>query len=314
MTVLTAAEPGVCLDADCLHLDVPAVEVAAHLHALGPVLTRTPASHAWIEQLGRYPQSDDISEAGLVIGDDGLDLRLNLRAWYWVGVSHDAGAGSYALKVFDRHGRLLLCVMSVPESSLAEWRQLYGRCVERRPEFALKEPFVRRELLVPGLVEEWAAMNNVHEHFALLKRHGLTRYEGNELVTPQFARRLAERSPVALFRQLAGSGLELMLFVYSAGSVQIFTGQLSGMHAYENRLVFEMPATSLAAATCFSIVDAMEAQTWRVHKPNERGGVTSLELFDAGQRLIVQVFARRPAGEPEQVAWRQWLDALEVMQ
>ncbi len=314
MTVLTAAERGLCLDADCLHLDVPAVEVAAQLHTLGPVLTRTPASHAWIEQLGCYPRSDDISEAGLVIGDDGLDLRLNLRAWYWMGMSHDAGDGTYALKVFDRHGRLLLCLMSVPESALADWAQLYSRCVERRPDFAAKEPFARRELLVPGLVEEWAAMSNVHEHFALLKRHGLTRYEGNERVAPHFARRLAERSPVSLFRQLAGSGLELMLFVYSAGSVQIFTGQLSGLQAYEHRLVFEMPATALAAATCFSIEDAVEAQTWRVHKPNELGGVTSLELFDAEQRLIVQVFARRPAGEPEQAAWRQWLDALEAVQ
>ena len=314
MTEMIAIEHDTHPAADCLHLDFPAVEVAAQLHTLGPVLTRTPASHAWIEQLGRYPQSDDISEAGLVIGEDGLDLRLNLRAWYWMGVSHDAATGTYGLNVFDRHGRRLLCLMSVPESSSADWAQLYGRCVECRPAFAVREPFTKRELYIPGLVEEWAAMSNVHEHFALLKRHGLTRYEGNELVAPQFARRLAERRPVALFGQLAGSGLELMLFVYSAGSVQIFTGQLSGMQVHEGRLVFEMPATTLAAATCFSIEDAEAAQTWRVHKPSGLGGVTSLELFDAEQRLIVQVFARRPAGEPERAAWRQWLDALEAGQ
>ncbi|MFK0089854.1 ChuX/HutX family heme-like substrate-binding protein [Pseudomonas sp. NPDC090755] len=297
---------------DCLCLDLPAAEVAARLHTLGAVRTLTPTSHAWIEQVGCYPQSDDISEAGLVLGDDGLDLRLNLRAWYWVGMIHDVSRNLYSLNVFDRHGRSLLWLASTTGSSLAAWAQLYGQCVARRPDFSPRDAVSLRQPQVPGLVQEWAAMSNVHEHFALLKRHGLTRYEGNQLVAPQFARRLQVGSPVALFRRLAQSGLELMLFVYSAGSVQIFTGQLTGLQAQGEKLVFDMPATALAAATCFSIQEAPDAQTWRVHKPNEQGGVTSLELFDAEQRLIVQVFARRPAGEPEQQAWRQWLDALEV--
>lgn len=314
MTELTAVELNERFGTDGLCLDLPAVELAAQLHTLGPVRTRTPASHAWIEQIGCYPQSDDISEAGLVIGEDGLDLRLNLRNWYWLCMFHDAGRDAYSLNVFDRHARSLLRLASVSESSAAGWARLYSQCVARQPDFIARESFAPRTPQVPGLVEEWAAMSNVHEHFALLKRHGLTRYEGNTLVAPQFAQRLRVTSPVTLFRQLAASGLELMLFVYSAGSVQIFTGRLSDMAVEDNHLVFDMPATERAAPTCFSIEEAVDAQTWRVLKPNELGGVNSLELFDAEQRLIVQVFARRPAGEPEQLAWRQWLDALEVAQ
>ncbi|WP_327440129.1 ChuX/HutX family heme-like substrate-binding protein [Pseudomonas donghuensis] len=293
-------------------LDLPAVQVAAQLHTLGPVRTRTPASHASIEQLGRYPQSDDISEAGLVIGEDGLDLRLNLRAWHWVGISLDPEVGVYGLSVFDRHGKLLLCLTSTEQSSLAGWAALYGQCVEKPADFSEQPSFSKRNPQVPGLVEEWAAMANVHEHFALLKRHGLTRFEGNALVAPQFARQLAQTSPVAVFRQLAASALELMLFVYSAGSVQIFTGRLTGMSESGAELLFDMPASEQAAPTGFSIADAPDAQIWRVYKPNQVGGVTSLEFFDAEQRLIVQVFARRPAGQPEQLAWREWLDALEA--
>lgn len=293
-----------------LCLDLPAVEVAAQLHSLGQVRTCTPANHAVIEQLGRYPQSDDISEAGLVIGEDGLDLRLNLRAWYWIGMAHDAGG--YRLSVFDRHGKVLLRLASTEQSSMAGWAGLYEQCIDKPAVFSEPPSFSKRDLQVPGLVEEWAAMANVHEHFALLKRHGLTRYEGNALVAPDFARQLSQTSPVAMFRELAASALELMLFVYSAGSVQIFTGRLTGVSESGAELLFDMPASDQAAATCFRIADAPDAQIWRVYKPNQVGGVTSLEFFDAEQRLIVQVFARRPAGQPEQPAWREWLDALEA--
>ncbi|MGF6593637.1 ChuX/HutX family heme-like substrate-binding protein [Pseudomonas sp. 2835] len=291
-------------------LDLPAVELAAQLHTLGQVRTCTPATHATIEQPGRYPQSDDISEAGLVIGEDGLDLRLNLRAWYWIGMVHDAG--DYNLSVFDRHGKVLLRLASTGQSSMAGWAGLYERCIDKPAVFSEPSALSKRDLQVPGLVEEWAAMANVHEHFALLKRHGLSRYEGNALVAPEFARQLSQASPVAMFRELAASALELMLFVYSAGSVQIFTGLLTGMSEAGVELVFDMPASEQAAPTRFWIADAPDAQIWRVYKPNQVGGVTSLEFFDAEERLIVQVFARRPAGQPEQSAWREWLDALEA--
>lgn len=121
-------------------LDLPAVQVAAQLHTLGPVRTRTPASHASIEQLGRYPQSDDISEAGLVIGEDGLDLRLNLRAWHWVGISLDPEVGVYSLSVFDRHGKLLLCLASTEQSSLAAGQRCMDGASRNRPISACNLP------------------------------------------------------------------------------------------------------------------------------------------------------------------------------
>nr|NLU59928.1 hypothetical protein [Pseudomonas sp. BIGb0427] len=118
--------------------------------------------------------------SGLVIGEDGLDLRLNLRAWYWIGMAHDAGG--YRLSVFDRHGKVLLRLASTEQSSMAGWAGLYEQCIDKPAVFSEPPSFSKRDLQVPGLVEEWAAMANVHEHFALLKRHGLTRYEGNALV------------------------------------------------------------------------------------------------------------------------------------
>ncbi len=312
MNVMTGAEMAERIGLECRCLQLAPVELAGQLHSLGEVRTRTSAGAAFIEQTGRFPLSEDVTEAGLVIGEDGLDMRLNLRAWFWVCMLHDAQHQQYSLNVFDRQCRSLLRLSSTAQSQLPVWGALYARCEAKVPQFDDRTAFACREVQAPGLVQDWAAMNNVHDHFALLKRYGLSRYEGNRLVAPQFSRQLPLSGPVALFEQLATSGLELMLFVYSAGSVQIFTGLLTGMRRDHDSLIYDMPATELAAPTLFSIKDAPGAEAWRVHKPSDLGGVTSLELFDAEQQLIVQVFARRPAGQPEQVAWRDWLDALEA--
>jgi len=313
MTVMTGAEMAERIGLDCLCLQMSPVELAGQLHTLGEVRTRTVAGAAFIEQYGSFPLSADVTEAGLVIGEDGLDLRLNLRAWFWICMLHDPHRKQYSLNVFDRQCRSLLRLASTDRSLLSAWAALYARCEAQVPKFEDRQAFSAREVEAPGLVQDWAAMANVHDHFALLKHYGLSRYEANRLVAPQFSRQLAQGSPIALFERLAASGLELMLFVYSAGSVQIFTGLLAGMQRNQGALVFDMPATDLAASTVFSIQDAPGAESWWVRKPNEQGGVTSLELFDAEQRLIVQVFARRPAGQPEQSAWRAWLDDLEVL-
>ncbi|MEE1866619.1 ChuX/HutX family heme-like substrate-binding protein [Pseudomonas auratipiscis] len=311
MIDMTGAELAACIGIDFRALQLSSTALAEQLHTLGEVRTRTTAGAAFIEQLGSFPCSEDVSEAGLVIGEDGLDLRLNLRAWFWIGMRHDPRHEQFSLTVFDRQCRCLLTLTSTSGSQLSAWVALYAQSKVALPQFDDRNTFAPREMQAPGLLQDWAAMANVHDHFALLKRHGLSRYEANQLVAAQFSRQLELRSCTALFELLAASGLELMLFIYSAGSVQIFTGVLVDMQRIEGALVFNMPATELAAPTLFSITDASATEVWQVRKPNEQGGVTSLELFDDEQRLIVQVFARRPAGQPEQSAWREWLEALE---
>lgn len=314
MPAITAADLRQRLGHDCLSLDLPAAEVAAQLYHLGPLSVMTQASHAFIDQIGRFPLSDDVAEAGLVLGEDGLDLRLNLRAWYWLCITRDQDAPCFELRVFDRHATPLLRLASAPGSDLAAWARLYAQGSVEQPPFTLRDALVKRDTQPSGLVEDWAAMGDVHDHFALLKRHGLTRYEGNQGVVPQFARRIGTAGTAALLGQLAESGLELMVFIYSPGSTQIYTGKLEGATRQGDSLVFEMPGDSDTAPTRFGIRDTLEAEAWRVYKPNAVGGVTSLEIFDAEQRLIVQLFGRRPAGQPEQPAWRELLDQLEAAQ
>lgn len=314
MPAITAADLCHRLGRDCLSLNLPAADVAAQLYHLGPLSVMTQASHAFIDQIGRFPLSDDIAEAGLVLGDDGLDLRLNLRAWHWLCLTRAPAAECFELRVFDRYGAALLRLASVAGSDLSAFARLYAQGSVELPSFDLREATQARDVQPVGLVDEWAAMGDVHDHFALLKRHGLTRYEGNRGVAPQFARRIGNAGTAALLGQLADSGLELMVFIYSPGATQIYTGKLEGAARHGDSLVFHMPGDEDSAPTRVGIRDTAEAESWRVFKPNAVGGVTSLEIFDAQQRLIVQLFGRRPAGQSEQPAWRELLDRLEAGQ
>lgn len=314
MPAITASDLRQRLGHDCLSLALPAAEVAARLYHLGPLRVMTQASHAFLDQVGRFPRSDDVAQVGLVLGEDGLDLRLNLRAWHWLCLTRGQAAGDFELRVFDRHAAPLLRLASLPGSNLQAWAELYAQGSLEHPHFTPREALVKQDVQVAGLVDDWAAMGDVHDHFALLKRHGLTRYQGNQGVAPQFARRIGSAGTAALLGQLADSGLELMVFIYSPGSTQIYTGKLDSATRQGDSLVFDMPGDGDAAPTRFGIRDTVEAEAWRVYKPNAVGGVNSLEIFDAEQRLIVQLFGRRPAGQPEQPAWRELLDRLEAGQ
>lgn len=293
-------------------LALPPAELAGLLHRLGRLRVRTSSGPVCIEQVGRFPDSDDVAEAGLVLGPDGLDLRLNLRTWHCALIGHEDDSAAFVLALYDRSGEIVLQLASTADSVPEQWRALFARGERKRPRFAAREPFAGREAQAPGLLEEWAAMGNVHEHFPLLRRHGVSRHEANRLVSPRFARRLADTCAVTLVERLAESGLELMAFVSSPGCTQIYTGRLGLVDVADGCASLRIAAGEEHAKTLLRVDGRSRLELWRVHKPTLEGGVTSLEGFDAEQRLVLQFFARRAAGEPEQPAWRAWLDSLEA--
>ena len=49
---------------------------------------------------------------------------------------------------------------------------------------------------------------------------------------------------------------------------------------------------------------------WAVRKPTKDGHVTSLEAFDANNKLIIQFFGKRQEGSDERAAWRSLVEGL----
>jgi putative hemin transport protein len=102
----------------------------------------------------------------------------------------------------------------------------------------------------------------------------------------------------------AASGLPIMVFVGSPGVVQIHTGSVRNIKRVGPWL------NVLDEDFNLHLREDHIAESWVVRKPTPEGPVTSLDLYDARGRQILQIFGKRKPGIPELKAWRNLADSL----
>ncbi|QJQ95238.1 MULTISPECIES: ChuX/HutX family heme-like substrate-binding protein [Halomonadaceae] len=300
------------LGRDVITLPLTPHALAERFHRLGRVRALTRSRHAVLEQEGSYPVLRGSSQAGLLLDPGGLDLRLHFSQWHWSCLIRDRladGEGGhqerFSLQIFDRYGRALHKLFSLEPWPLKEWQQLEALGSERMPAFTqLAKPASRPLPSAPGLAADWMAMSDVHQFFALLKRHGLSRREANALMEGRYTRSLTTSALEQTLSQACENAMPLMLFVASPGCVQIRSGRVPPPLRRRGWL------NLFGEGFTLHLDDAGIDEVWQVHKPNRDGGVTSLEAFDAEGELILQLYAQRSEGQPERPDWRELLRRL----
>nr|WP_163503866.1 ChuX/HutX family heme-like substrate-binding protein [Halomonas socia] len=294
---------------DVTTITLAPADLAAEFCQLGLVKALTRSSAAVLEQQGYYPP---LTSAGLLLAPGGLDMRLHLQRWHWACLVRDSVTDAngntslrHSLQVFDGHGRALHKAFSLKTTPPAAWQRLAASGNDSKPVFTrLALPATRPLPQAPGLEEDWARMRDVHQFFALLRRHGLQRHEANTLMEGRFTRRLVPVSVAQVLERAAESAMPLMLFVASPGSVQIRSGSIpqpQRRHGWLN--LFGDDFT-------LHLDDERIARVWQVHKPNRDGGVTSLEAFSNDGELLLQLYTERSEGRQERPAWRKLLARL----
>lgn len=292
-------------------------ELAQRFHTLGEVKCLTRSSLAVLEQNGTYPALSGGQHAGLLLDPGGLDLRLIYSHWYWACLIRDpmpdesqAPAARWSLQIFNQHGQAMHKVFAHkanPQTLApsASWEALYQLGNDDIPAFTQRSPQVARPLPdAPTLASEWAAMTDVHQFFALLKRYQLRRLEANTLMRGHYTHALPTHALETLLRQASQQMLPLMLFVASQGCVQIRTGPLpTPLRAGGWLNLFGDTFT-------LHLNDLQIASLWVVEKPNRDGGVTSVEAFDEEGDLVLQIYAERQEGRRERQPWRDLLAGL----
>jgi putative hemin transport protein len=143
----------------------------------------------------------------------------------------------------------------------------------------------------------WSVLKDTHDFFGLLKKYKLDRKEALQLASNRFTKKVANDTFSKLLKDCTDAEQEIMIFVGSAGVIQIHTG-------YANRLETMGP--------WFNVLDPefnlhlradLIAETWIVEKPTSDGNVTSLELFADDGTLILQLFGKRKPGIPQSANW-----------
>lgn len=295
-------------------LEGPWTELIHALPTLGHVMALTRNDSCVHEKKGAYDHIEIGGAMGLVL-NEAIDLRLFLDHWKHGYAVRETSRGRTlkSLQFFDGDGRAVHKIYATEATDLDAWRRLVARfaagvqtpLLETRTVAEPLPHLLRDDAVdVAALRDGWRAMRDPHDFFGLLRRHRVTRTQALRLAGRPFARPVANDAVRHVLEQAAASALPIMVFVGSPGVVQIHTGPVTRIKPMGPWL------NVLDADFNLHLREDHVAASWVVSKPTPEGPVTSLELYDAGGRQIVQLFGKRKPGTPELAAWRQLAESL----
>ena len=300
------------------------VEMLQALEACGTVMALTRNDGTVHERSGTYLNVSAGGAmgplVGIALGED-IDLRLIFASWHAAyAVTEPSAHGGHgvlrSLQFYNRHGRALHKVFVREATDLAAWNALVDRfALPANADAAslpgFDKPEARKPVAVPAdssidvpaLQTAWAAMQDTHEFFSVIKKAGAERQQSFRLVQGQFAHPLEKGAVTQLLNEASFSQTPIMVFVSSGGCIQIHSGPVQRIEPMDT-----------PKAQWINVLDEkfnlhlrtdLIANVWLVEKPTSDGIVTSVEVFDAYGDLMAMFFGARKPGKPELAAWRE---------
>ncbi len=285
-----------------LRLEVDWPAVLPRLDVLGPVRIVTANSAITHEKVGRFGNVSGNGHAIIVLNRD-VDLRIFPR--HWRRTAYDPAAG--AILIRNAAGHLVHAIHRTAETDAAAWDTLLD---EHRADGDLAdevesgEPPVQTVATVPadidvaGLRAAWAAMADVHEFHGMLKRFGVARLDAMRLAGGDFAREIPLAAVTGLLESARDDRMEIMIFVGNAGCIQIHTGTIATLRTDGALLGIDDPAFRLHCDM------ARLSSAWVVFKPTDKGGITTVELYNAQGENCAILCGQRDEDKPERTEWR----------
>jgi putative hemin transport protein len=214
--------------------------------------------------------------------------------------------------VFDADGASVHKIYLGETSDAAAYDSLVRRLrsPEQSPALAVESPAPRTlprpdsEIDARGLAASWAALQDTHDFFAMLRQYSVVRTQAFRLVGPKFAVPAPMTSARAILEGAARTRLPIMVFVNSPGCIQIHTGTVERLKTAGPWLnVLDLDFN-------LHVREDLVGSAWVVRKPTADGVVTSLELYDSSESLVLQFFGRRKPGLAEDPDWRRAVESL----
>lgn len=274
---------------------------------LGTVMALTRNEAAVHEKHGPYRDVKLFDGVGGVF-ERSIDLRLFLAHWQLGFAVEDRRDGRLkrSLQFFDADGSAVHKVHLQEHSDHAAFERLVedGAHHEQQPAIRVAMPAAApaerpdREIDRAALRDRWLALTDVHQFHGLLKDLAVGRQQAFRLIGAEFARPVPADSLRLAGERAAEEQLSVMIFVPNPGCIQIHTGPIRNLKTMGPWWNILDPGFNL------HLRQDLVATAWVVRKPTRFGIVTSLELFDAGQRLVAMMFGERAAECEETAGWR----------
>lgn len=287
--------------------------ILAGLPALGRVMALTRNDTAVIELTGEYAAPQFFGAMAQVVGEP-IDLRIFLRRWAfgYAVKGRQRGEVVRSLQFFDAHGVAIHKMYLRNEAGVGAFEALVTAFAAPpdaprstpapRPEAAPDRPDV--EVDAEALHASWAALQDTHEFFGMLRRHEVSRLQAMRVMEGRWTERVSRDALPLLLERAAAQSLPIMVFVGNEGVVEIFHGVVTRVKVIDGWVNVLDPGFNL------HVLASGVASAWRVRKPTRMGVVTSLELYDARGENLLLAFGVRADDKQESPAWRALVGAL----
>lgn len=292
-------------------------ELLKSLEPLGSVMALSRNDQVVHEKHGIYQDFKVVGKGqmGLCLGD--IDLRVFLGTWKHALAVQEGTADKPRLSIqfFDGSGTAIHKIYCTEQTDTEQWQSLIERfsAREQHSEFEAiafePEHYPNAGKVAAETVRaEWTELKDVHHFQAMLKRLGISRLETLALVGEDYAKALDVSLAEQALVIAQAEQVPLMLFVGNRGIVQIHTGVI-------NKLLRTGPWFNVLDPDFNLHFNTEEvAQVWLVRRPTAEGIVTSLEIYNTEDQLVLTLFGERKPGQDERQDWRELVAQLENAQ
>lgn len=245
---------------------------------------------------------------GTVVGS--IETRVFLKNWAFA-FAHTMDKGKQVMKsiqVFDFQGTAITKIYMQEKGN----HEAYANFVKR---FAAENQLASLQLKTEeqlyysesidkeAFLSEWRALKDTHDFFPLLRNHKAHRFQALEIAEGEFSHRVSNDSVTKILETASVKKIPIMIFVGNKGNLQIHQDVVKRIIPMErggqNWINVMDPEFNL------HLRRDLIFHTWVVEKPTDDGVVTSVEVFDVNNNMIVQIFGLRKPGQSELIEWKQ---------
>jgi len=275
---------------------------------LGDVMALTRNRNCVHERKGVYKTYHSGSWAQMILSSE-IDLRLFAK--HWVHAYAVVEGDKRSIQVFDAAGDAVHKIHLTAASDVAAFDRLVQTLAIQAgmPSFAPRvvvEPARTNPEAAAALRAGWAAMTDSHQFLGLVKEHGMNRLGANRVAGAPHARPLAQGAVLAALELAAFSEIPVMIFVGNPGCIQIHSGLIGKTSLMGPWINIMDPRFNL------HLRGDRIAEVWHVVKPTATGPAVSVEAFDDGGELILQIFAYRKDRSGD--AWTALVEGLQHLE
>ena len=290
--------------------------ILSRVSELGRVMALTRNEEVVHERKGEYLNGSFGAHASLFVGED-IDLRFFLQYWgFAFAVAEGTGEKvRHSFQFFGKDGEAIHKIYLLKESNLAAWEQIVSDFSHPESPAALsitppKIPAAElpdSEINIAQFQAGWVNLQDTHEFFGLMLKHQVTRTQALRLAPPgDYAEPVKVPALRRAIELAAQDQIPIMVFVGNQGMIQIHTGPVRHLVDHQQWFNIMDPNFNLHINT-----DGL-AKAWVVRKPTADGIVTSIEVFNPQNELILSLFGKRKPGIPELEIWRRLVSQIAL--